>query len=323
MSNSLALTAGARDSAVLSQQADALANIGVIRRKQGRLRESRRSLKEAVRTAELDGPTDGECLAYALDNLGLTLQRMSLLDEALDCFQRTLSLRLEVGDKLGEAQSQLNIARCSAVLGRSNAAPLAAERAVELFRSFGTKAQLANALVAAGESYVASGTAHDAESVFLEAHELNFAAGNSDGISVASAQLSRLNLACGDVAAATRYAEEVRDLASASVNREGYAVSLGLLAQIDVASDRLEQAAESLHEARKIWRIAGDPAHEITTLLDLAGVQMKRGDDSAARSALCDAEMRSAQLNAASPLLQRLSEAMSAVNLDSSQAESA
>ena len=55
-----------------ADRADVVANMGVIRRKQGALDESRRLLVEAVRTARVCPDLAGiEAEAYALDNLGL------------------------------------------------------------------------------------------------------------------------------------------------------------------------------------------------------------------------------------------------------------
>ncbi len=87
----------------------ALANMGVVRRKQGNLRESRGHLVEAVAVARTAGPDGDVPLAYALDNLAHTAAQQGDLATAEHSLEEAHSIRARDDDQAGIAQSLINL----------------------------------------------------------------------------------------------------------------------------------------------------------------------------------------------------------------------
>lgn len=268
------------DPVVVAQRSEALANIGVVLRKQGALRESRARLEEAVATARGTGSAGESALLYALDNLGITLQRLGALDLAAAAFHESLSIRRADDDNAGEAQSLLNLARIAKLIGDLATAIEYTKRSMDLLAGEDTPA-LANALCSHGEMLVADSRLADARPLLEGALAMNRRLANSDGLSIASAQLSRLWLGLGDDAKAQVCADEARMESARSSNREGSTVALQLFGRIARFRGEFPTAVGLFEEAVIGARAAGDPLREAGYRLDLAVTLETAGMDGA------------------------------------------
>jgi tetratricopeptide (TPR) repeat protein len=119
------LTVLSREGEAKALGAEALANMGVVRRKQGKLLESRAHLREAVATARAAGLPGRPVLGYAMDNLAWTDLRLGDFEDARRLFSDSLQLRRDAGDKRGEAQSMINLARTEKMLNRLRSSTMA------------------------------------------------------------------------------------------------------------------------------------------------------------------------------------------------------
>ena len=209
----------------------ALANIGVIQRKQGDLDESRRSLREAVTTASgHKGDLDSE-YCYACDNYGLTLLRQGLNADASSAFGLSYELRKSSGTPKERAQAAINLGHLY----------IAEDNQVEALRWFdealtGLKDApddhlLANGLCGKAEALLRQGDLSEVEALLTAARDLNDRLQNSDGISIVHGLLARVEIARGNIDAALLQIEQVRAESARSGNRTGAVLSTWLLGE--------------------------------------------------------------------------------------------
>jgi tetratricopeptide (TPR) repeat protein len=257
-------------------RARALANMGLIKRKQGDLRISRELLDEAVQTAREAGRDGASVLDYALDLLGITFDRLGMTQEAMTRFEQALVLRRDASDTRGEAKSLVNLARLARRSGDAAGAIDKLKRAIGLLDGDRNEPALANALASLGETLSRESPA-EAETLFKQALEINERLKNIDGISVVNRDLTLLYIAQGDVDRARKYAARTMEVSSASANREGTAVALRLLGQVEHAAGNLDGARELLKEAIDAAVIIGDPNREAVARLALAEVLAEQG----------------------------------------------
>lgn len=220
------------DANAVRLRATAIANIGLINRKLGRLEESRRMLTEAVTTAEL---LDSEIapLCYALDNLAYTLERMNREQEAGALFERSARLRAEnAGDSpsLESARSLVNFGRNLLRRGLLADAIENFDNALVLLESTPEDPQLrANALTGRGQALAQVGRLEEAEDAFERALALNRAIDNVDGIAIVEGRLASLFLRRGDTEIAGRRAAASLEANQRSGNALGLVTSSNLV----------------------------------------------------------------------------------------------
>jgi tetratricopeptide (TPR) repeat protein len=258
----------------------ALANMGLITRKQGDLRRSRELLDEAVITAREAGKDWVEALNYALDLRGITLERLGMMTEATTDFEESLIHRRDASDDDGQAKSLVNLARIARRSGDDAKVVSYLHEAIRLLGPDGPEPALANALASLAEA-LTEDSPSEAESFFNQALDINEQLKNSDGISVVSGGLAQLHIAEGDVASARRDAERAMEVSTASANREGIAVALRLMGQVEHAAGNLEASAELLDEAVSAATAIGDPNRDALARLALAKVQIEQGSTTA------------------------------------------
>lgn len=234
-----------------AQKADVLANMGVIRRKQGELVESRRLLEESVKTARLAGEPGVSVLGYALDNLGLTLRRLGEAGAALESYEEAKALREAAGDAPGAARSAVNITRLV-----RNSDPKRAidsiQSAIEVYERHKETRELANALVAYGEILVVQDDLEGAAEQIGQALKINEDLEHSDGIAVASGQLASVLASLGRLDEAEAAAQRSLETNQRSANSEGLAVALRQLGKIHSERGNPETALTYLKRALEL-----------------------------------------------------------------------
>lgn len=255
----------------------ALANMGLVKRKQGDLAASRRHLAEAVAAGRQRSNQVAGALGYALDQLGITEARVGDLDAADRAYREALEVRHGVNDRAGEAQSLVNIARIARQRGNTKDAVEQLERAVELLEQGDGGRTLANALAGLGQALIETDPAR-ARTLLDRALAVNERLQIPDGISVTSNVLALLCLSAGDTAGASAHARRVLDLSNETGNREGMAVALRLLGQIQCATGEWSDAIAVLEEAVAIAIDQRDRAREGAARLWLAQARRGFGD---------------------------------------------
>jgi len=213
-------TDGGTNPNALGQRTRALANMGLVRRKQGDLAKSLELLSRAVEIGarcSADQPGD---VAYALDQLGITQLRLGDLDGARASYQSALDLRSDAGDSDGRAQSLINLARIDRQVGDSTLAVSRLEEAVDLLEHAPNEPTLANALSGLGSLLIRTHPAR-ARDVLDRALQLNEKLKLLDGVSVTSNDLARLCLSLGDIEEAADHATKAMQVSTRTGNKEG------------------------------------------------------------------------------------------------------
>jgi tetratricopeptide (TPR) repeat protein len=248
------------------QRVNALANIGVIHRKEGRLVDSVDALKEAVATAHRSPDPINEVLCYALDNYGHTLLRAGYPDRALEAFEEAHQTRQEFGSPAERAQSAIN-------LGHMHIAGGAHQRAADLFEeALGMLTEAndghlrANARCGLAEARLRDGSTEGVNELLTEAISLNEGLQNSDGLSIAHALIARYQLATGDLDAADQHIAATEQESQRSGNSTGLGVAAWLRSEVARLSGDHRAAQAHLEVARRHAEIAHSP----TLAADLA-----------------------------------------------------
>lgn len=275
-----------------TEMSDVLANMGLIRRKQGRLRDSVRHLREAVKAVSAcSGREAVESKAYALDNLGLTLRRMGDQDEALKRHAEALELREEIGDVLGKSKAQINVARiCKDRDELAKARRILSEAINVLKGCEKEKRTLANAYSTVGEIARREGHTEEALKNYLKTLGLNESISHNDGVAIACGQLAQLLLIREDVDEARKYARRCRDENAESGNREGVAVALRTLGDVKFASDDFDGALSDFREAARMFEKHGNIGGAVSAKLRIARALSRSGDSEAATATREEAE---------------------------------
>jgi tetratricopeptide (TPR) repeat protein len=264
------IIADSHDPSLVGARASALANLGVVRRKQGGLRDSRMHLEEAVRTSRSVGDVALGVLEYSLDNLGITCVQQGDDTSAIKAFEESLTIREESADQEGQASSLINIARVHLNAGGDDEARIRLEKAIGLLaRRQGNESAVANALVALGQLLLRAGDAQGAIERFDEALKINRETANSDGIGIASALRAQAALDIGDLESARVFTEISHAESVASGNQQGELTTRQLRARVAMQRGNRGEAVGELQKAVGIARRLGSPDREEAVLSEL------------------------------------------------------
>lgn len=273
------VTAAPDDSpATVRLRADLLAHMGLLKRKLGDLRESRTLLTQAVATAQphADAEEMSSTIEYALDQLGITAERLGDLDDAADAYAEALERRTESKNQRQRAQSLVNLARIARQQQRTDDAIKMLEEAVHLLRDTDSRA-LANALAALGNA-TATADPGRAKDLLDQSLQLNRRLDIPDGISVAYNGLARLALAANDAPQARELAEKVLEVNVASGNQQGTAIAYRLLGEVHLLERDADKAVAALRQAQDLVTSQHDPGQEAQVRLAMALACAQRGD---------------------------------------------
>lgn len=249
---------------------DSLANIGVILRKQGKLADSARTLREAVAVVRGASSPLPSHLAYALDNLGHTQAQLGQIPGAGASFAEAERVRIEAGDEQGRLASLLNQGWMLTRARRFNEALDRFSSAETLARDRNDEESLANALAGRGSCLQKLGRAQLAIAPLTTALEINTRLNASDGIGIAAGLLARAHLEAGDTDAAARAARETLESSQTSTNLTGLATAKWVLAQIDRAEQRMVTANQLFEEAISLAQRGGNTSLTRAIELDYA-----------------------------------------------------
>ncbi len=231
----------ATDPRSIELRVTALANIGVILRKQGELRQSVEILDEAVATARRSTDDMTEPLCYALDNLGFSLLRTDSAPKAVVAFEESLGARRDAGLLSAVPQSTVNLAH-AAMQSQDYG------RAADLFKDAladgaGERDNhvTANALCGVADARLRRGDS-DVAAELGEALRLNIDLHNSDGLSITHALMARLHLATGNEEEVLREVEECEAECGKSGNLSGRGTAAWLRAELAMRQGGLPSA---------------------------------------------------------------------------------
>lgn len=277
--------------------AEALANIGIVKRSQGHrsaaIQYFDRALGELLEWESEGGPIDEiiPTRAFILDNKGLTWRRMNgKLNDAVGAIQDAIKLHGEIGDVRGQGHALRNMGVVWAQLGSLSESENALRQALDLFKDSDDERALAMTYSALGETLELKGSTGEAIEFFELALEINTSLNNRPGKSMNMSQIARAYIEKGDLANAKEYASMCLAVGQESGNPEGLAAGLAAVGRVQLYVGDLETASDSLLDAQAIYADLDQPAGLTATSLDLALVYSRRGEMAGAQQSLHRAE---------------------------------
>lgn len=277
--------------------AEALANIGIVKRSQGHrsaaIKYFDRALGELADWEKEGGSLD-EILptrAYILDNKGLTWRRMSgRLDDAIAAIQEAIKLHEEMGDVRGQGHALRNMGVVWAQLGSLAESEKALRQALDIFKESDDERAVAMTYSALAETLELKSANGEAIELFELALEINTNLNNRPGKSMNMSQIARAHIERGDLKSAKEYATMCLAAGQESGNPEGLAAGLAAVGRVELHSGSLDTAIDSLLDAQNIYEDLDQPAGLAATSLDLALAHSRLGNRANARDALRKAE---------------------------------
>ena len=209
----------------------------------------------ALASARMIGDRRAEALA--LNNLGTAFTRQGM-DEAADCFEQALTIRREIGDLLGEAQSATNMADNYVQLKRYDDALDLLNRVLEIRREAATPYGEGVTLNNLGETFLALGRFDEAVDRLTQARRIFHDIGEIRGEGYALANLGAAYLALGRTADAVDVLERALDLRQASGERFDEAHTLRDLGQAYLRSGDPGRAVRCLRQAAATFTDLGN-----------------------------------------------------------------
>lgn len=297
----------------MSQDADdhvgeieALANLAMLERMQGRNSSSLDYLSRALAVSEEvlatlpaeESDSRREALAtkaFLLDNKSLTLRRIpDRSEDALAALGEARDVQVRLGDQRGAGFTLRNHGSLLLRLGRLDEAEVALVGSLQTFEDVGYSSGQATALGSLGELYEAKGEISRA----IEMLDRSIAVTpnrSPSRIAMNYAILSRLYVALGDLDKARHFADYCMHAANELGTPESLATALHASAQVDFAAGEIPVAEQALQDSLAQFQQVDNPVGIAAVQMDLARVAIQRQDRASARE----------RVNRAAELLER------------------
>jgi tetratricopeptide (TPR) repeat protein len=213
--------------------------------------------RTALESARQAGNRQGE--AWILNLLGEALGQTRQA-EGIDCLERSLAIRREIGDRMGEAQAANNLADAYQRLGRTDEALDLYRRALELNRQVGDRFGEGIALGSLGWTLLDLARAEEAIDYLRQAQNAFEEIDYQDGMGYALHILGRCYLSLGRDAEALDCLKRALTSHQATGNRRMQAASLRSLGTAQNRSGLAAEARASWTRAAAIFEELGDSA---------------------------------------------------------------
>jgi DNA-binding SARP family transcriptional activator len=201
------------------------------------------------------GSRQGE--AWVLNNLGQALG-FSRESEAIGHLERSLAIRREIGDGMGEAQAANNLADAYVVLGRTDEALDLLRRALDLSRKVGNRNYEGVALNNLAEAFLDLDRPEEAVEYLLQAQRTFTEINAPHGVGYALHNLGRCYLRLGRDAEALDCLQQALVIHRATGDRNREAFTLRFLGSAQARMGLLADAQESWAQAAAIFDDLGD-----------------------------------------------------------------
>ena len=254
-------------------EADALINLGAVRRLSGDLPAASAVLDEALDIYRDLGDQLGQ--ASALTNLGVARRQTGDFRRASEALEQALSIYQDLGDRLGQvsALNDLGVVR----IGTADypGASAALEEALGISRDLGDRLGQGNALNFLGAVRRLTGDYPGASAALEEALGIYRDLGDQRGQGNALSNLGDVRRLSGDCAGASAALEEALGIYKDNLSRAGALCYLGAVRR--QAGD-YPGASAALEEALGTFRDLGDRQGEAETLNEMGTLHRVTGD---------------------------------------------
>jgi CHAT domain-containing protein len=253
-------------------------------RRQGRLDEAERLLKEVIQGLDAEHPSNLRGLA--MTDLCLVLRGQRRLHEAESCYERAIALHRKRGDQSEQAMTLANRANLQLVMGKFGAAEADANAGLNLARAINARRANWTALMVLGGIERARAQTESAVRLYLEAATIAVGLSDQNQLANVQLQLAQTWYLSGDYPRAL-------DFAQAAINayREGAywaraSEAMLLLSSIHRSRGDIRAAIVSVVEARELLQQHSMTDGLTEVWLALAECHVDSGDWDAATAAL-------------------------------------
>ncbi|HEV2252229.1 MAG TPA: tetratricopeptide repeat protein, partial [Streptosporangiaceae bacterium] len=261
-------------------QANALTELGVVRREMGEYQATAQALEQALDIYRDLGHRLGQ--ANALSHLGFVRLATGEYPAAAQFLEQALGIYRDLGDRPGQAIALRYLGDVRRVTGEYPAAAQFLEQALDTYRDLGDRLGQANVLTDLGGVRRATGDFPAAAQAQEQALGIHRDIGNRLGQANALIYLGDVRRATGDFPAAAQAQEQALDIHRDIGNRLGQANALLYLGSVRRATGEYPAAARALEQALGIYRDIGDRGGEAEALNERGTLHRVGGDLAAA-----------------------------------------
>ena len=225
----------------------------------------------ALESARQVGNRQGE--AWVLSNLGQVLG-FTHMSEGIELLERSVAIRREIGDRLGEAQAANNLSDAYVVLGRTDEALDPLRRALQLNREVGYRYGEGLVLNNLGEAFLELDRPNEAIDYLQQARRVFAEIASPHGVGYALHNLGRAHLALGQDTEALDCLQQALVIHTDAGDRHRQAFTLRYLGLAQNHNGLAAEANGSWRQAAAIFDDLGDSAQaaEIRALMSLVRI---------------------------------------------------
>jgi tetratricopeptide (TPR) repeat protein len=257
-------------------EANALSNLGILRRLTGDYRGAAEALEEALGIyRDLD---DRLGQASTLNELGVVLSAIGDYRAAAEAREEALDIYRDLGDRLGQANALSDIGAGQYTTGDYRGAAEALEEALDIYRDLGDRLGQAAALTHLGGVRRQTGDYRGAAGALEEALSVYHDLGDRLGQANALSYLGNVREHTGEFSGAAEALEEALGIYRDLGDRLGQGGALSCLGNVREHTGDYRGAAEALEEALSICRDLGHRGGEAEVLNQLGTLHRVRGD---------------------------------------------
>ncbi|MFB7460959.1 cyclophane-containing RiPP biosynthesis TPR protein HaaT [Streptomyces sp. NPDC056188] len=264
-------------------RAQALAELGVVRRFMAAYPEAVEALTEAA--DEFEAVRDRQGRADALNQLGIVHYLTTNNEAAASAQTEALTLYREAGDRLGQANALADLGMVRRQTSDFDASVEAQSEALAIYRDLGDRYGEANSLRDLGVVHVLTGDYAQAASYQRDALDIYTELADRTHQAYALNELGVVDLATGDLAGAREAHEQALELFTELGERFGCANSIRGLGAVERASGNAAVAVRLLDEALASYEALGSQGGEAAALTELGAARGLVGDQEAAEEA--------------------------------------
>ncbi|HFE65929.1 MAG TPA: tetratricopeptide repeat protein [Chloroflexi bacterium] len=233
-----------------------LANLGLVYRQMGRVRQSIVCYKEAL--ALFDSLADRKNKVRVLNNLGAACKSLSEFQQAIDYHQQALSLARQLGDREQEGDAIANLGVVYKNLKQYEKAIQYQQKALHIARETGHEYGEMTSLIDLGAAYSENGDPAQAVKFYEEALDKSRILGDLENEGTILCNLGVASMDTGDAAQAIAWYRQALDIDVTLENRLGELVTRHNLGEAYEKLGEYEIALQFYNESLSLARETGD-----------------------------------------------------------------
>ncbi len=216
--------------------------------------------------------------AHLLNELGRLHNAIGNLEDALECYEQSLAIQQEIGDKSGEGTTLNNISQIYDARGDYETALRYLEQSLAIRQEIGDKSGEGRTLNNISQIFKARGDYETALRYLEQSLAIRQEIGDKSGEGRTLNNISQIFKARGDYETALRYLEQSLAIQQEIGDKSGEGTTLNNISQIYDARGDYETALRYLEQSLAIQQEIGDKSGEGTTLNNISQIYDARGD---------------------------------------------